>query len=67
MKKILFTFLALVSIFYADNLRAQCGSGATIDVTESRCIATGTMTITGATGSGTYIYSFSSYLSYSTT
>lgn len=50
MKKIVFTFLALVSIFYADNLSAQCGSGATIDVSESRCIATGTMTITGATG-----------------
>ncbi len=40
---------------------AQCGSGATISVTESRCEATGIITATGFSGIGPFQFDFASY------
>lgn len=51
----------LVVAFFAYKANAQCGSGATITVEESRCEATGVIMASGATGVGPFLYDFTSY------
>ncbi|MCC7030391.1 MAG: hypothetical protein IT257_08800, partial [Chitinophagaceae bacterium] len=55
------TFLAvLCALFLNAGVFAQ-GNGATISIEESRCVATGVITATGAQGTGPFIYDFTSY------
>lgn len=52
--------VVMIALFYANQMNAQCGAGASLDVTESRCEATGTITVNGAQGSS-LLYDFVSY------
>lgn len=61
MIKKLLLLVPILLVLFTINTRAQCGSGATIDITESRCEATGTITVTGVTGIGPFTYDFVSY------
>lgn len=61
MKKNLSLLFLLFSVFFTETIFAQCGGGASISVGESRCVATGTITVNGASGAGPFQYSFSSY------
>lgn len=60
MRKIYLSLVTLL-LLYAGNAFSQCGSGATIDVFESRCVATGSVVISNVSGSGSYSYDFVSY------
>ncbi len=51
----------LCALFFTSGLYAHSGSGATITTEESRCVATGVITATGATGVGPFLYDFTSY------
>lgn len=56
------TLLATVIVaLFALKANAQCGSGASITVEESRCEATGVISASGATGVGPFMYDFSAY------
>jgi protocatechuate 3,4-dioxygenase beta subunit len=60
MRKI-FTFLVvIISLFAGAQVYAQ-GNGATITVEESRCVATGVLTASGAQGTGPFLYDFVAY------
>lgn len=60
MKKIKLSLLTLLALLMANVVNAQCGSGATISIAESRCEATGVITVNGASGSS-LLYDFVSY------
>ena len=55
---LIFTFGLSITSF---SVQAQCGSGATINVAESRCEATGSVEILNASGAGPFTYDFISY------
>lgn len=60
LRKLLLVMPVLLVLF-ATKLHAQCGSGATITVEESRCEATGIITASGVTGIGPFTYDFVTY------
>ena len=64
-KQIAFTLTGLLfaSVLSLSSLsvQAQCGSGATVNVGESRCEATGSVEILSASGAGPFTYDFISY------
>ena len=61
MRQKLSLFSLLMVMLFSKMAQAQCGSGATTDVTESRCEATGTITVNNASGTGPFSYDFVSY------
>lgn len=61
MKKQFTLLIMLFALLFSSGLYAQSGSGATISVEESRCVATGIITATGATGTGPFLYDFTVY------
>lgn len=61
MIKKLLLLIPILLVLFTVNTQAQCGSGATVSITESRCEATGTITVTGVTGIGPFTYDFVSY------
>ncbi len=60
MRKI-FTFLVVVILLFSGTQIFAQGNGATITAEESRCVATGIITATGAQGTGPFLYDFVSY------
>ncbi len=60
LKKLMSLFLLFITLSISQKTYSQ-GNGATITVQESRCIATGIITASGAQGVGPFIYDFVSY------
>lgn len=61
MKKALLFINLILLLFITFQAESQCGAGATITTTASKCVSTGTMNITNASAAGTLWYSFSSW------
>ncbi len=59
-KKITFLLLILLP-FMVKKSAAQCGSGATLSIVESRCEATGVIAASGFSGIGPFQFDFASY------
>lgn len=59
--KRLFTFLVVFAMLFSCFTALSQGNGATITVEESRCVATGSLTATGAQGTGPFVYDFIAY------
>jgi protocatechuate 3,4-dioxygenase beta subunit len=61
-KSLLLTFMVVLGLCFANKKTyALCGDSAVIVTTESRCVATGTVTVDSATGIGPFTYDMTAF------